>query len=88
MRSAAGLGARAGCGKPVAAMACGRWLWKALATGAMLPVQGSCHPRVLTTAWHEGVRDLDNGDVGNGVQWLLEAIREDIPGDGNACDFA
>ena len=27
----------AGCGKPVAAMACGRWLWKALATGAMLP---------------------------------------------------
>ena len=54
----------------------------------MLPVQGSCHPRVLTTAWHEGVRDLDNGDVGNGVQWLLEAIREDIPGDENACDFA
>ena len=36
-RSAARLGARAGCGKPVAAMACGRWLWKALATGAMLP---------------------------------------------------
>ena len=29
MRSAARLGARAGCGKPVAAMACGRWLWKA-----------------------------------------------------------
>ena len=27
----------AGCGKPVAAMACGRWLWKALATVAMLP---------------------------------------------------
>ena len=27
----------AGCGKPVAAMACGRWLWKALAAGAMLP---------------------------------------------------
>ena len=26
-----------GCGKPVAAMACGRWLWKALAAGAMLP---------------------------------------------------
>ena len=25
----------AGCGKPVAAMACGRWLWKALATGAI-----------------------------------------------------
>ena len=50
--------------------------------------QGSCHPRVLTTAWQEGVRDLDNGDVGNGVQWLLEAIREDIRGDGNACDFA
>ena len=24
----------AGCGKPVAAMACGRWLWKALATGS------------------------------------------------------
>ena len=72
----------------MAAMACGRWLWEALATGAMLPVQGSCHPRVLTIAWHEGVRDLDNGDVGNGVQWLLEAIREDIPGDANACDFA
>ena len=29
---------------------------------------------VFTTAWHEGVRDLDNGDVGNGVQWLLQAI--------------
>ena len=26
----------AGCGKPVAAMACGRWLWEALATRAML----------------------------------------------------
>ena len=50
MRSAAHLGARAGCGslwlqlpvaagcgKPVAAMACGRWWWKALAVGAMLP---------------------------------------------------
>ena len=27
----------ADCGKPLAAMACGRWLWKALAAGAMLP---------------------------------------------------
>ena len=26
----------AGCGKPVAAMPCGRWLWKALAAGVML----------------------------------------------------
>ena len=27
----------AGYGKPVSAMTCGRWLWKALAIGAMLP---------------------------------------------------
>ena len=27
----------AGCGKPVAAMACGRCLWKALAAGACCP---------------------------------------------------
>ena len=29
----------AGCGKPVAAMACGRCLWKALAAGACCPAQ-------------------------------------------------
>ena len=38
MRSATRLGARAGCGKPVAAMACGRWLWKACGCNGLWPL--------------------------------------------------
>ena len=47
MRSAARLGARAGCGKPVAAMACGRWLWKACgcSRGHLPTVCGACWAR-------------------------------------------